>query len=49
MGFYKGNELQDPYNMLKGSGKVHRYVEIKSGEELKSKALSMLVDEAILA
>ena len=39
LGFYKGNELPDPSGLLKGTGKISRYVEIKSEKEIKSAAL----------
>ena len=47
LGFYKGSELQDPTKLLTGSGKVHRYVEIKSERDIKNKALKQLVKEAL--
>jgi len=36
LGFYKGVELPDPHNILDGTGKISRYVEIKSEEQIKS-------------
>jgi len=47
LGFYKGSELPDPENLLTGSGKVHRYVEIKSEKDIRSRAIKQLVKEAI--
>src|SRR5687768_7293149 len=29
LGFYKGSELPDPKNLLTGTGKMHRYIELK--------------------
>jgi len=49
LGFYKGSELPDPNKLLAGSGKVHRYVEIKSENDLKDPAIKKLVDEALKA
>jgi len=49
LGFYKGSELPDPKKLLTGSGKVHRYVEIKSESDLKDTAIKKLVDEALSA
>jgi hypothetical protein len=46
LGFYKGSELPDPCNILRGSGKVHRYVEIESGDDLNKPAIRKLVKEA---
>jgi hypothetical protein len=47
LGFYKGSELPDPESLLTGSGKVHRYVEIKSEKDIRSRAIKQLVKEAI--
>lgn len=49
LGFYKGSELHDPEKLLTGSGKVHRYVEIKSEKDLGKRALKQLIKEAITA
>jgi hypothetical protein len=47
LGFYKGNELPDPKKLLTGSGKVHRYVEIKSEEDIRNPALLKLLEHAV--
>ncbi len=47
LGFYKGSELPDPKKLLGGSGKVHRYAEIKSPADIKSPALKKLLSEAL--
>ena len=47
LGFYKGTELPDPDKLLKGSGKVHKYVEICSDKDIKSPALKKLLNEAL--
>ena len=49
LGFYKGSELPDPKKLLTGSGKVHRYVEIKSENVVKDPAIKKLVEEALKA
>ena len=49
LGFYKGSELPDPKMLLTGSGKVHRYVEIKSEHAVKDPAVKKLLDEALKA
>ena len=36
LGFYKGTELPDPAKLFKGSGKVHKHVEIKTVSDIKS-------------
>ena len=49
LGFYKGSELPDPKNLLAGSGKVHRYIEIKSENDVKDPAIKKLLGEALKA
>ena len=49
LGFYRGSELPDPERLLKGSGKVHRYVEIKSKKDIQDRALKQLTKEGINA
>jgi hypothetical protein len=46
LGFYKGSELPDPTKLLTGSGKVHKYVEIKTEKDVESAALKALLAEA---
>jgi hypothetical protein len=49
LGFYKGSELPDPKKLLTGSGKVHRYVEIKSEKDIRNPAIKKLLDEGLKA
>jgi hypothetical protein len=49
LGFNRGSELPDPQKLLTGSGKVHKYVEIKSSADINSEALSQLLEEAMKA
>ena len=49
LGFYKGSELPDPKKLLTGSGKVHRYVEINSEEDIRNPALRELLEHAVQA
>jgi len=49
LGFNRGSELPDPGKLLTGSGKVHRYVEIKSETDIRSTAIKELIREAIKA
>lgn len=39
LGFYKGVDLPDPEKMLEGTGKISRYVEIRSEKQIRSAAL----------
>ena len=49
LGFNKGNELPDPHNLLEGTGKISRYVEIRSEEQIKSAAIKQLLKDALAA
>jgi len=47
LGFNRGTELPDPDNLLEGTGKISRYVQITSGEQIKSEALKKLIESAL--
>jgi hypothetical protein len=49
LGFNRGPELPDPEGILKGTGKISRYVEIKSEKQINSPALKNLVADALAA
>src|SRR5215510_14379684 len=49
LGFYKGVDLPDPENLLEGTGKISRYVVIKSEKQIKSPALKKLIVRALTA
>ena len=49
LGFYKGSALPDPEKLLKGAGKVHRHVELKSEADVRNPALKKLLIEAMMA
>ncbi len=49
LGFYKGAELPDPDQLLKGSGKVSLYVEIRTVDDINSDALKDLLRNALTA
>jgi hypothetical protein len=49
LGFYKGVDLPDPDKLLKGDGKLSRYVEIKTQEDIKIKSLTTLLKDAFKA
>lgn len=49
LGLYKGSELPDPEKLLTGSGKVHKFVEIKSEKDIRSPALLNLLKQALKA
>jgi hypothetical protein len=47
LGFNRGVEIDDPENLLKGSGKISRYVQIKSSEQIASVSLKKLLASAL--
>jgi len=49
LGFNRGAELPDPGKILTGSGKVHKYAEIKSDEDIKNNAVKNLLKEGVKA
>jgi hypothetical protein len=46
IGFSKGAFLKDPTQLLEGTGKLSRYVRIKSESDLQNEALHNLVHQA---
>lgn len=48
VGFFHGEALQDPAQLLLGEGKRMRHVKLKPGAELDSAALRRLIDAAYL-
>ena len=49
LGFYKGVDLPDPDMLLEGTGNISRYVEIGSPEQIKSRELKKLIQNALAA
>ncbi len=49
LGFYKGNELPDPNQLLQGSGKISRYIQINSADQIKSADLKKILLSALIA
>ena len=49
IGLYKGTELPDPVGLLKGTGKVHKYIEIKTEADLQNPAIAALLAEGLKA
>lgn len=49
LGFYKGADLADPGSLLDGTGKISRYLEIKSDKQIESNALKQLLASALAA
>ncbi|MBI3494240.1 MAG: hypothetical protein HY047_21035 [Acidobacteria bacterium] len=49
LGVVRGAELPDPKHLLEGSGKVHRYVALKTRADLKRPGLKPLLKAALAA
>lgn len=49
IGFNKGTELPDPTEILEGTGKVHKYVQIHQLKDLKNPALKNLIKQGLKA
>jgi len=49
LGFYKGNELPDPNQLLQGNGKISRYIQINSADQIKSADLKKILLSALIA
>jgi hypothetical protein len=47
IGFYKGTELPDPSKLLTGTGKMHKYVEIRTASDMANPALRELIASAL--
>ena len=46
VGFFTGALLQDPENLLEGSGKRMRHVKVRPGEPVNEHALAALIEKA---
>jgi hypothetical protein len=49
LGFNKGSTLPDPTKLLEGTGKISRYIVIKSAEDIANPAIKDLLDAALVA
>lgn len=47
LGFNRGASLPDPGGLLKGTGKISRYVEIKKTEDIHDPAVKVLIEEGL--
>ena len=46
LGFVNGAQLEDPKGLLEGSGKLHKYVQLKSASDLNRVGLKELINVA---
>ena len=49
IGFVNGAELPDPARLLEGSGKKHKYIQLKTASDLDRSDVKQLVDAACAA
>ncbi len=49
LGIVRGSELPDPKGLMRGSGKVHRHVQLQSVADLKKPGLRSLLKAAVAA
>lgn len=49
LGFNRGIDLPDPDHLLEGPGKISRYVEIRSSQQIRSAAIKNLLKEGLKA
>jgi len=47
LGFNRGAALPDPDNLLEGTGKISRYVQIKNVEQIHTPAIKNLLNHAL--
>jgi hypothetical protein len=47
LGFYRGAILEDPNNLLEGTGKNMRHIKIRSLEEVEQEEIRQLVQAAL--
>ena len=46
VGFFRGAEIEDPENLLEGTGKFMRHVKLRSGEKVNAEALKKMIETA---
>lgn len=49
LGFNRGLDLPDPDHLFKGTGKISRYVQIKTEEQIESSSIKILIGNALKA
>ena len=49
LGIARGSELPDPKQLMQGSGKVHRHVQLRTREDLNQPGLKPLLKAALAA
>ena len=49
IGFVHGAKLADPTGLLEGSGKKHKYIQLKTGSDLNRSGVKQLIEAAYAA
>jgi hypothetical protein len=49
LGIFRGSELPDPKHLMAGTGKVHRYVQLRSVDDINRPGLNQLLKAALAA
>ena len=49
LGLVRGGDLPDPQGLLEGSGKVHRYIQLRTASDLREGGVSELVKASYAA
>ena len=49
LGIVRGSELDDPHGLLEGSGRVHRYVQLRNVSDLRKAGVGQIVKAAHIA
>ncbi|NVN94932.1 MAG: DUF1801 domain-containing protein [Bacteroidetes bacterium] len=49
LGFNRGVQLADPDKLLEGTGRISRYIKIKSEAQIKSITIKKLIETALIA
>jgi len=49
VGIARGTELPDPHQLLQGSGKVHRHVQLRNVADVSNPGLKQLLEAALAA
>ncbi len=49
LGLVRGGELADPHHLLAGSGRVHRYIPLRTPADLRQAGVTALIKDAYAA
>jgi hypothetical protein len=49
LGIFRGSELPDPKQLMAGTGKVHRHVQLRTADDIEQPGLNQLLKAALAA